>query len=64
MNAAGCGTFFSDPISVFVFGILQICSGCIAPTCTTPATGLTYRGREGGINCRKLRSEELQLSVE
>ena len=46
MNAAGCGTFFSYLISPFVFDILQIRSGCFAPTCTTPAMGLTYRGRE------------------
>jgi hypothetical protein len=65
VNAAGCGTFFSDLINVFVFDILQIRSGCtqIFSGCTTPATGLTYSGREGGSNYRKLRSEELQLSV-
>ena len=47
MNAAGCGTFFSEMISVFVFDILQIRSGCfeirswcIAPTCTPLVTDL------------------------
>jgi hypothetical protein len=43
----GCRTFFSRPISMFVFDILQIPSGCIqicsgssASICTPLATGL------------------------
>ena len=56
MNAAGCDTFFSDLVSAFVFGILQIRSGCIqifsgcnAPTCTPLATGLpaVYKAEMG-----------------
>ena len=46
VDAVGCDTFYSELISMFVFGILQIpsrciriCSGCIAPTCTPLAKG-------------------------
>ena len=56
----GVARFFSDLISVFVSEILEIRSGYIAPTFTTPATGLIYRRREEGSNCRKLHSVELR----
>ena len=47
MDENGCCTFSSRTISMFIFNILQllsrsiqICWGCIAPTCTPLATGL------------------------
>ena len=34
MDMMGCHIFFSKLISIFIFDILQIHSGCITPTCT------------------------------
>jgi hypothetical protein len=48
-----CSTFFSGLISMFFFDVLQIsswcnqiCSECIAQTCTPLATGLTTTVKE------------------
>jgi hypothetical protein len=54
MDAVGSGMIFIGPIGTFVFNILQkpsrciqICSGCIAATCSSLNTGLVtlYRYR-------------------
>lgn len=43
VDAIGCCTFLSGPISMFVFDIVQIPSACIAPICIPPGYGLTFR---------------------
>ena len=42
MDAAGCGNLFSGLISIFVFDVVQIPSGCLAPICTRLAKGLGF----------------------
>jgi len=61
---SGCGMvllFYSEPISMFVFNIMQIpcgsiliCSGCITPTCTPVAAGLAVGTDDSlsGSSCR------------
>jgi hypothetical protein len=64
---SGCGRvrlFFSEPISMFAFNIMQIpsgsiliCSGCITPSCTPLAAGLTVGTDDSlsGSSCRRFK---------
>lgn len=63
----GCGRvrlFFSEPISMFAFNIMEIpsgsiliCGGCITPTCTPLSGGLTVRTDDSlsGSSCRRFK---------